>query len=100
MLLIAAITFLIIASRPWINASPDAPKSGMLKQPSLVQYWGQNSAGATSSGQQQPLASYCDDSTDVLVIAFIDQFNIGGQPGLALPCGNNCQDIGNGKMGV
>ena len=96
MTLLCVIILLLVISCPWINASSDAPKVRMLKQPSLVQYWGQNSAGATSSGQQQPLASYCDDSTDALVIAFIDQFNIGGQPGLALPCGSNCQDIGNG----
>ncbi|KAI7879818.1 glycoside hydrolase [Lichtheimia hyalospora FSU 10163] len=95
MILLCVIILHLVISRPWINASSDASKVRMLKQPSLVQYWGQNSAGATNSGQQQPLASYCDDSTDALVIAFIDQFNIGGQPGLALPCGSSCQDIGN-----
>lgn len=101
MILIIAIIILLVSSCPTsINASSSAPQKRMLKKPSLVQYWGQNSAGATSSGQQQPLASYCDDSTDALVIAFIDQFNIGGEPGLALPCGNNCQDIGNGKKSI
>ncbi|SAM03670.1 hypothetical protein [Absidia glauca] len=48
----------------------------------VVEYWGQNSAGAGGSGSQKNLASYCDDSTDVLVLSFLTEFNVGGLPGL------------------
>ncbi|KAI9323757.1 glycoside hydrolase superfamily [Dichotomocladium elegans] len=75
-------------------------KSGFLSKPAVVQYWGQNSAGATGDGQQEPLASYCDDVTDVLVIAFINEFNIGGSPGLSLPCGSDCSSVGSGKSNM
>ncbi|OZJ02284.1 hypothetical protein BZG36_04819 [Bifiguratus adelaidae] len=49
-----------------------------------VNYWGQNSYGAAGGAQanwQKPLASYCQDSTeDILVLAFLDIFNPGGTP--------------------
>ncbi|KAI9275856.1 glycoside hydrolase superfamily [Phascolomyces articulosus] len=53
--------------------------------PSMVQYWGQNSAGATGDGSQQSLGSYCNtDATDVIVMAFINTFNIGSLPNMDL----------------
>ncbi|OZJ03709.1 hypothetical protein BZG36_03309 [Bifiguratus adelaidae] len=49
-----------------------------------VNYWGQNSYGAAGGAQtnwQKPLASYCQDSTeDILVLAFLNVFNPGGTP--------------------
>ncbi|KAI8089417.1 chitinase 1 [Halteromyces radiatus] len=48
----------------------------------VVEYWGQNSAAAGGSGSQQNLAYYCDGQTDVLVISFLYEFNVGGLPGL------------------
>ncbi|ORY93852.1 chitinase, partial [Syncephalastrum racemosum] len=46
---------------------------------SVVQYWGQNSGGG-----QQPLATYCDESTDALIMSFVNNFNIGSLPDLNL----------------
>ncbi|KAJ1798947.1 Chitinase 2 [Coemansia sp. RSA 2399] len=54
----------------------------------LVVYWGQNSHGVTSPGENQlPLDEYCDkDSGDVLVLSFLSEFNADGlhPPGLNL----------------
>ncbi|KAI8338928.1 glycoside hydrolase superfamily, partial [Chlamydoabsidia padenii] len=59
------------------------------------------------SGSQKNLASYCDDSTDVLVLSFLTEFNVGGLPSLnfANACTTafpgtqllHCPDIGKGK---
>ncbi|KAJ2656454.1 Chitinase 2 [Coemansia sp. RSA 1200] len=54
----------------------------------LVVYWGQNSHGVTSGGENQlPLDEYCDkDAGDVLVLSFLSEFNADGlhPPGLNL----------------
>ncbi|KAI8148863.1 glycoside hydrolase superfamily [Fennellomyces sp. T-0311] len=66
-------------------------KAAFLQSPGLVQYWGQNSAGAAGSGQQMALSSYCDDgSTDAFIMAFINEFNVGSLPNLNLA--NACKD--------
>ncbi|KAI9316179.1 glycoside hydrolase superfamily [Dichotomocladium elegans] len=52
----------------------------------VIQYWGQNSAGSTSS--QKNLAYYCDSSTDVIIISFLVQFNVGKLP--VLNIANSC----------
>ncbi|KAI8318495.1 glycoside hydrolase, partial [Martensiomyces pterosporus] len=46
----------------------------------LVMYWGQNSHGQTSPGENQlPLDEYCDkDDGDVLVLSFLSEFNADG----------------------
>ncbi|KAJ1662867.1 Chitinase 2 [Coemansia sp. RSA 1646] len=43
----------------------------------LVAYWGQNSHGVTSPGENQlPLDEYCDkDTGDVIVLSFLSEFN-------------------------
>ncbi|ODQ51005.1 glycoside hydrolase [Saitoella complicata NRRL Y-17804] len=47
----------------------------------LAVYWGQNSAGGSST--QSSLATYCQDSiVDVIPLAFLTTFNIGGDPTL------------------
>ncbi|KAI9480242.1 glycoside hydrolase superfamily [Zychaea mexicana] len=53
----------------------------------VITYWGQNSAGTGSS--QKDLATYCDDTSDVLVIGFITNFNVGGLP--TLNVANACE---------
>ncbi|KAI9490713.1 glycoside hydrolase superfamily, partial [Zychaea mexicana] len=59
--------------------------------PSIVQYWGQNSAGATGSGSQKSLGEYCDDGfTDTFVMAFVNQFNVGSLPNMNLA--DACKD--------
>ncbi|KAJ2551649.1 Chitinase 2, partial [Coemansia sp. RSA 1933] len=54
----------------------------------LAVYWGQNSHGVTSPGENQlPLDEYCDkDTGDVLVLSFLSEFNADGlhPPGLNL----------------
>ncbi|KAG0169536.1 Chitinase 1 [Apophysomyces sp. BC1034] len=57
------------------------------KDNSVVQYWGQNSAGAGVNAQK-PLAHYCDDSTDAVILSFISEFNRNGLPVLNLA--NSC----------
>ncbi|KAF7725247.1 Chitinase 1 [Apophysomyces ossiformis] len=58
------------------------------KGPSVVQYWGQNSAGAGANAQKQ-LSYYCDGNTDAIIISFLVAFNVGGLPwlNLANACG-------------
>ncbi|KAI7854286.1 glycoside hydrolase superfamily [Circinella umbellata] len=46
----------------------------------VVSYWGQNSAGSADS--QASLAEYCDDISDILIIGFITNFNVGDLPSL------------------
>ncbi|KAG2216833.1 hypothetical protein INT45_005159 [Circinella minor] len=46
----------------------------------VVSYWGQNSAASDSS--QKSLADYCDDTSDILIIGFITNFNVGDLPTL------------------
>ncbi|KAI8393744.1 glycoside hydrolase superfamily [Radiomyces spectabilis] len=48
----------------------------------VVSYWGQNSAGGGST--QDQLASYCDDSSDVLIMSFLTDYNVGSLPSLNL----------------
>ncbi|CAO3594147.1 unnamed protein product [Absidia cylindrospora] len=48
----------------------------------VAEYWGQNSAASGGSGSQENLASYCDDSTDILILSFLHEFNIGDLPTL------------------
>lgn len=78
--------------------------AGFPDTPSVVQYWGQNSGGG-----QQPLATYCDDSTDALLMSFVNNFNIGSLPdlNLASSCkGSNfpntnlldCPQVSSGKL--
>ncbi|KAI8393951.1 chitinase 2 [Radiomyces spectabilis] len=55
--------------------------------PAVVQYWGQNSAGAGGNAQK-PLATYCDGNNDALILSFISAFNLGGLPVLNLA--NSC----------
>ncbi|KAI8071473.1 glycoside hydrolase superfamily [Gongronella butleri] len=68
-------------------------------------YWGQNSAAAGGSGNQESLATYCDGSADVILLSFLTNFNVGGLPTLnfASACENtyfdgttllNCPNIG------
>ncbi|KAI8071474.1 glycoside hydrolase superfamily [Gongronella butleri] len=55
----------------------------------VVEYWGQNSAN-----NQKNLAFYCDESTDVLVLSFLMEFNVGGLPGLNFA--NTCETFFDG----
>src|SRR5215470_14560471 len=64
---------------------------------SYVNYWGQNSYGAThpadSPNWERDLAIYCLDnssSADIFVLGFLDIFNVGGTPGLNFA--NHCSD--------
>ncbi|KAI9318454.1 glycoside hydrolase superfamily [Dichotomocladium elegans] len=54
----------------------------------VIQYWGQNSAGSSSS--QKSLAAYCDDNTDVFILSFLVEFNVGKLP--TLNFANACVD--------
>ncbi|KAG0174693.1 Chitinase 1 [Apophysomyces sp. BC1034] len=63
--------------------------------PSVVQYWGQNSAGAGSNAQQQ-LGHYCDGNTDAIIVSFLDEFNLGGLPVMNLA--NSCWDYYSGTQ--
>ncbi|KAI7863873.1 glycoside hydrolase superfamily [Spinellus fusiger] len=48
----------------------------------VMQYWGQNSAMGWNT--QKNLASYCDGSTDIVILSFVSDFNLGGLPTLNL----------------
>ncbi|CAO3587987.1 unnamed protein product [Absidia cylindrospora] len=62
----------------------------------VAEYWGQNSAGAGGSGSQQNLATYCDDSTDIILLSFLTEFNVGGLP--ALNFANACETTFDGTQ--
>ncbi|KAF7722949.1 Chitinase 1 [Apophysomyces ossiformis] len=70
-----------------IGLSLSAQAASFPKDNSVVQYWGQNSAGAGANAQK-PLATYCDDSTDAVIMSFVSDFNLGGLPSLNLA--NSC----------
>ncbi|ORX54530.1 glycoside hydrolase [Hesseltinella vesiculosa] len=55
----------------------------------VAQYWGQNSAL-----DQQNLAHYCDGSSDVFLVSFLTDFNVGGLPNLNFA--NACTDVFSG----
>ena len=49
--------------------------------PNVMYYWGQNSAGGSST--QDSLASYCNSGkTDAVILSFLHIFNVGGLPGI------------------
>ncbi|OZJ06205.1 hypothetical protein BZG36_00852 [Bifiguratus adelaidae] len=55
----------------------------------LAVYWGQDSYGNThpsdKANYEKPLRGYCQDDTfDVLILAFLDNFNLGSLPQLDL----------------
>ncbi|KAI7831923.1 glycoside hydrolase superfamily [Kickxella alabastrina] len=58
----------------------------------LVMYWGQNSHGATSPGENQlPLDEYCDkEAGDMLVLSFLSEFNADGLHPPILNLANSC----------
>ncbi|KAJ1897696.1 Chitinase 2 [Kickxella alabastrina] len=55
-------------------------------------YWGQNSHGTTSPGENQlPLDEYCDkEAGDVLVLSFLSEFNADGLHPPILNLANSC----------
>ncbi|KAG2202728.1 hypothetical protein INT46_003236 [Mucor plumbeus] len=56
--------------------------------PNVMYYWGQNSAGGSST--QGSLASYCNSGqTDAVILSFLNIFNVGGLPGINLS--NACE---------
>ncbi|KAI9486069.1 MAG: chitinase 1 [Benjaminiella poitrasii] len=56
--------------------------------PNVMYYWGQNSAGGSST--QESLASYCEkNQVDVVLLSFLHIFNVGGLPGINLS--NACE---------
>ncbi|KAI8339164.1 glycoside hydrolase superfamily [Chlamydoabsidia padenii] len=73
-LCVVAITVLIGGTSLLQVQAADIPANA------VAQYWGQNSAESDGSGTQKNLASYCDDSTDILVLSFLCEFNLGGLP--------------------
>ncbi|KAJ1877930.1 Chitinase 2 [Coemansia sp. RSA 1722] len=58
----------------------------------LVMYWGQNSHGTTSPGENQlPLDEYCDkEAGDLLVLSFLSEFNADGMHPPTLNLANSC----------
>ncbi|CAO3689545.1 unnamed protein product [Rhizopus stolonifer] len=57
-------------------------QASFLDSPSTVVYWGQNSRGGSST--QKTLSSYCEDGSDVIVMAFVINFKNGNLPELNL----------------
>ncbi|KAI8365692.1 glycoside hydrolase superfamily [Choanephora cucurbitarum] len=69
--ILAVITFLMSAAQARYSSS----------KPNVFYYWGQNSAGGSST--QSSLATYCDSGlVDGVILSFLHVFNIGGDPGM------------------
>ncbi|ORX46534.1 glycoside hydrolase [Hesseltinella vesiculosa] len=90
-----------------INVITTLALAASIPDNAVAQYWGQNSAASSGDGSQKNLAYYCDDATDVLILSFLTDFNVGGLPTLnfasactetfsgtnLLNCPNIAQDI-------
>ncbi|KAI7898494.1 glycoside hydrolase superfamily [Cokeromyces recurvatus] len=72
--LLATLAFTLLAT---IGA-----QAGFIDKPSVVTYWGQNSRGGPNT--QKPLSHYCDDSSDIIIMAFVLDFHDGSLPLLNL----------------
>ncbi|KAI8077991.1 glycoside hydrolase superfamily [Gilbertella persicaria] len=61
-------------------------QASFLDRPSVFTYWGQNSR--SGSNTQKPLATYCDSSSDVIIMSFVLDFKDSSLPTLNLA--NSC----------
>ncbi|KAI8985151.1 chitinase 1 [Pilobolus umbonatus] len=82
MLCVLATSLLVLLSSLGVQSAYQPDK------PNVLYYWGQNSAGSSTS--QQRLSYYCNSGlADIILLSFLNTFNINGLPGINLS--NACE---------